>query len=262
MNTAKEFISPESAKQFLQKNISNRSVNHELVNRYARDMQMGEWKLTHQGILLGIDDRVIDGQHRLMAIVKSGIGQWILVTRDSQYFSALDVPVDVGARRTTSFVLGANPQLVAMIGFALRIGKNISMPSPADIQTHIDLFEAPFNTLMKGSKTTKKGITTAAVQLSAVTRIMHGDDAEYISSNFMAMVQDRFTSLDPMPASFYKQIVIDRIKQDHSQTLARGVRAFNPSRKYLSKLQIKDDGFAFDEARQMVIQIFKTDEWK
>lgn len=257
MNTAKEFVSPESAKQLLQQNISNRSVNHELVNRYARDMQLGAWKLTHQGILLGYEGAVIDGQHRLMAILKSGIGQWILITRDNQYHSALDVPVDVGAKRTTAFVLGAKPQLVAMIGFALRVGKNISMPSAADIKTHIDLFEAPLNTLMKGSKNTKKGITTAAVQLAAVTRIMHGDDAEYISSNFMAMVQDKFTSLDPMPASFYKQIVIDRIRQDSSQTLARGVRAFNPARKSLLKLQIKDDSFAFDEARQMVIELFK-----
>lgn len=255
MNTTKEFINSETAKEILKKNMCNRNISNDTVNLYARDMRAGAWQLTHQGILLGYKGVVIDGQHRLMAIVKSGIGQWMLVTRDDNFKSTIDVPVDVGNKRANAFVLGANREVVALTSFALKVGKNISMMSPADLKPYINLFNRPLQHLLQGVKNTRRGISTAPVQLAAVTRILLGDDIDYITLNYSAMLTDRFADLSPMAASFYKQIVVDRIAMDSRQVLARTVRVFDPERQATTKLQIKDEAFAFEEARKMVIDV-------
>lgn len=78
--TITELITPESAKTYLLKNSNNRAVSQKVVNGYAEDMIAGKWKLTHQGIAFDADGVLIDGQHRLLAIVKANVAVMMLVT--------------------------------------------------------------------------------------------------------------------------------------------------------------------------------------
>lgn len=64
-------ITPTLALKWLESNSHNRPVAYETVKVYARDMAMGDWTITHQGIAFDYNDRLIDGQHRLWAIVES-----------------------------------------------------------------------------------------------------------------------------------------------------------------------------------------------
>lgn len=57
-------ISPEQAARWLERNDNNRNVNVAKVKKMAKDMREGHWDTTHQGV---------DGQHRLLAIVESGV---------------------------------------------------------------------------------------------------------------------------------------------------------------------------------------------
>jgi hypothetical protein len=66
-------ITPELAKELLSRNSINRKLNDNLVNYYAIQMKKGQWKITGQGITIDRDGGLQDGQHRLAAIVKSGI---------------------------------------------------------------------------------------------------------------------------------------------------------------------------------------------
>lgn len=72
-------ITPEIAKQWLEKNQKNRSLNHKRVSVYAEQMLLGNWVEHHQGIAFYKDGTLADGQHRLAAIVKSGIAIKMLV---------------------------------------------------------------------------------------------------------------------------------------------------------------------------------------
>lgn len=49
----------------------NRPFDKGLRDHYAGQMLRGEWKLTHQGIALDVDGVLVDGQHRLAALVKA-----------------------------------------------------------------------------------------------------------------------------------------------------------------------------------------------
>lgn len=73
-------ITPAMAARWLKNNFRNRPVSDETVTAYARDMLNGVWMPTHQGIAFNDRDELIDGQHRLRAIVKSGKTIRMLVT--------------------------------------------------------------------------------------------------------------------------------------------------------------------------------------
>jgi hypothetical protein len=65
-------VTPAMAANWLEHaNNRNRNVSEQVVRRYARDMKAGHWRLTHQGIAFDPAGVLIDGQHRLWAIVES-----------------------------------------------------------------------------------------------------------------------------------------------------------------------------------------------
>lgn len=92
-------VSPEMATKWLEGNTHNRPINQETVNRYARDMAAGRWKVTHQAIAWDKDGRLVDGQHRLWAILQSGATVPLLVIHGLD-ISAQTV-IDTGLSRST-----------------------------------------------------------------------------------------------------------------------------------------------------------------
>jgi hypothetical protein len=96
-------VTPEIAERWLAKNTHNRVVRPNVVDAYARDMAKGDWKLTGESIKWSVDQQLQDGQHRLLAIVKSG--------KTIQTFVTFNLPndaqsaMDSGAKRTAGDAL-------------------------------------------------------------------------------------------------------------------------------------------------------------
>ena len=65
-------ITPELAADWLKANRKNRSLREWGVNSLILDIQNDSWMTTHQGIAFDADGNLIDGQHRLLAIVRAG----------------------------------------------------------------------------------------------------------------------------------------------------------------------------------------------
>ena len=91
-------VSPELATEWLTHNTSNRPLSKGTVQQLAARIQRGEWQLTHQGIAFDEDGVLIDGQHRLAAIVKADIAVPLTVTYDVPR-TAFTV-MDTGRKRT------------------------------------------------------------------------------------------------------------------------------------------------------------------
>lgn len=73
-------ITPEIAKAWLEKrNNVNRHISPATVARYAADLKAGEWWQIVEPISLGPDGEIINGQHRLTAIVETGIAARIYI---------------------------------------------------------------------------------------------------------------------------------------------------------------------------------------
>jgi hypothetical protein len=77
-----ECVTPATAEQWLTKNTANRKVRRARVDRYARDMLTGSFLENGASICFAADGTLLDGQHRLMAVVQAGVSVWMLVVRD------------------------------------------------------------------------------------------------------------------------------------------------------------------------------------
>jgi hypothetical protein len=100
-----EEITPKKAAAYLEKNATNRTLRGPTVAAYEADMKAGNWIPTHQGIAFNDRDELIDGQHRLTAVVRSGATVRMLVTRGLPALTGenhtMDA-VDRGAARSIS----------------------------------------------------------------------------------------------------------------------------------------------------------------
>lgn len=83
MVTITETISPDIAAKYLLKNSVNRNLTKSTILALIRDMQSGKWELTEQGIAFDEGGSLVDGQHRLTAIVESRVSVRVRVTRNA-----------------------------------------------------------------------------------------------------------------------------------------------------------------------------------
>lgn len=141
-----ELITPEMASAWLGNNGRNRSISQAVVNRYARDMLSGNWEINGETIVFYEDGTLKDGQHRLEAIVKAGVPQWMIVVRGVENDIAIH---DRGRVRSVANVMEiagyeANLKSTASIG-AINImscyylGKNFR-PTDAEITSFADKY--------------------------------------------------------------------------------------------------------------------------
>ena len=81
-------VTPDFAQSILDMGSPNRNIRQLDVARYAADMAAGNWTNTGEAIKFDQQSMLLDGQHRLSAIVKAGITVPLLfvydIPRDSQ----------------------------------------------------------------------------------------------------------------------------------------------------------------------------------
>jgi len=93
-----ENINPEKAQQYLLKNFSaNRQITLTNVNNHVLTMNKGEWLISTDCIGFDRLGRLINGQHRLTAVVKSNTSQLFIVVRNLPVQSAQII--DLGKKR-------------------------------------------------------------------------------------------------------------------------------------------------------------------
>jgi len=103
-------VTPELAEEWLKLNTHNRPLKKSLVAKYVADIENGCWHITHQGIAFDENGRLVDGQHRLYAIIVADVSIVMAVTDGVK--SEAQLAFDDGGGRTAhdAFVLsGALP---------------------------------------------------------------------------------------------------------------------------------------------------------
>ena len=143
-----ETISPEVAQEILAANRHNRNMRSARVAQLAEVMRRGEWILNGETIKVAADGTLLDGQHRLQAVVDSGATIETLVMRGMP-LEAQDT-VDTGRRRrladvlaieghTDSHALGASLSMLHRFRTGKRIDySHAGAPSPKQA---LDLLE-------------------------------------------------------------------------------------------------------------------------
>jgi len=91
--TTWEEITPQKAQEYLAMNKNNRHLMPKVVDSYAKDLKEGKWIIGTSTICFDINGNLIDGQHRLSAIIKAGIPVRMEVKRNlsEDAFKAMDI---------------------------------------------------------------------------------------------------------------------------------------------------------------------------
>lgn len=104
MKIEKVFLSPEMASKLLVNNTNNRNLSAGRVTRYTNDIINNRWvEDTGELIKIDTDGGVVDGQHRLTAIIKANKGIYIHIATNVNK-NVFDV-IDSGKSRSSSDVL-------------------------------------------------------------------------------------------------------------------------------------------------------------
>ncbi|RGL48554.1 hypothetical protein DXC54_07885 [Bifidobacterium longum] len=122
--TAKvETITPEIAKTMLGEN----------VNLFAREIRNGEWRFNGEAIKFGKDGRLLDGQHRLLAVIAADKPLTTLVIRGLE--DETQQTMDSGKTRTLGDVLTLrgekNSTQLASLARAVYLADQLGMEAAA-----------------------------------------------------------------------------------------------------------------------------------
>ncbi len=150
LNVSVERITPDKASFYLASNVRNRPMNQFTVNQLANAMKRGEWKVTHQGIAFDTNNHLIDGQHRLKAIIVADVAVEMTIHRDADP-ETFDV-IDVGRKRKFGDLLALNGEqtatlLAAAVAWKWRYdnnGVNSGRIHPTTIELEQTLKDNPF----------------------------------------------------------------------------------------------------------------------
>lgn len=137
-------ITPEQAREILaSRNGKNRAVRPNTVAKIANDIKEGRWQCTHQGIAFDENNILIDGQHRLHAIVQANKACEMLVTYNvsRKTFSVLDCGVSRTASDNLAYSNVPRAKLVAPAikhillchRFPKRTWSNLPFPTHSEI---------------------------------------------------------------------------------------------------------------------------------
>ena len=102
-------LTPQLALRLLGTNTTNRPVSKATVERYERAIKRGEWALNGEPIIVFGNGNLGDGQHRCMAVARTGIPIDVVIMYgvDSDTFSTLNG----GKPRNSSDVLSINGEM-------------------------------------------------------------------------------------------------------------------------------------------------------
>lgn len=110
-------VTPAMAGDWLAANNHNRHLRYRVVTAYARDMAEGKWALNGEAVKFAADGTLLDGQHRLHAVVKADTPVKLLIVHNVPK-SAQDT-MDSGVNRKFADQLSLNgegsPQILAAI---------------------------------------------------------------------------------------------------------------------------------------------------
>lgn len=226
------FVTPQFAKKALEKN-KNRRLTTKHVNKFCRLIKQGDFRFNGDTISFNTDGELVDGQHRLTAIVKTQIALPMIVIYDLDNEDALSK--DQGARRTVAqnlgILRGAGPN--SKYSAVIRLMKHgMSLNGGSAIQERIRFLDRHAEIIVDyvnwACRVNLKGwYNSGWVASLCVAAVLYG--REKIDPLFKRMVDDKFTH-DRDPARLLlKEIQALKMSQLKNNNKVRSVKHKGPN---------------------------------
>lgn len=234
-----ECITPEMASTYLLRNNGNRGIRLNQVSKISRDMVSGNFEITHEAIAFDSRGNVIDGQHRLSAIVRSGVPVYIYVARYGfQVDETIALPINEGVKRTNADILKLSYRQIEVSRALLRSTRlkgNTVVPSTAEVADayakNASLIDEVIGFSHKTARYRSSAPVTAAMVMSISHNEIYATELKRQCSNFV-----RLEELDKMKPSILALIkwsdspAANGASHRFTEAVCRSMIAFDPNR--------------------------------
>lgn len=234
-------VSPALAEEILKLNTNNRRLRPTVIDRYAEIIKSGKWEITPQGIVISNTGVLLDGQHRLLAIIKAdaAVPMFIWSNVEEEVYKVLDR----GIARTTADALREDRDLTETAALLSDIyGRGPR--TDAKVAVMLDVIREPFETLMThGGKKKAKVVTSVAFRAAATVRILGNMEPLYVCDTYKAMSYNDQKAVGDGPAAVMRAILSGQLKSGYATNhdlLARGWIVFDKSKAAIKKVLVKD----------------------
>lgn len=240
--TTIETITPETAKAYLESNSTHqRSVREGWVRSLSKMIQDGDFLLTHQGIAFDQEGTLIDGQHRLLAIIRAGKPVQMMVTRfvDKAAWHA----TDQGVVRTAKEVTGLDRRTAEAARFIAKQVHNEGRPSSKMlIEISNSFLGQKVEEIRKFAPSMARYYAQVPMLVIAALRdLMAGGD--YAKHQYRALTLQDFDSMTPASKALCRQVTAGTAQKGGPDMYCRAWVVFDPDRAGVSKIQVSEDQF-------------------
>jgi hypothetical protein len=256
-------ITPQLAATWLNRaNRDNRKIRLGWVSHLVEVIKRGEFKLSHQGIAFSKTGRLLDGQHRLMAIAEAEIPVTMVVTSDvdEDTFSTLDI----GARRSFSDMYKADPLSAGVSRFFAPI--IFDRYSPVQQNAIHKITDPLMRELRTFCNSNKKGISVASVHAAAVLRMLIDEDKEYIKLVYWNLIHTKHSELPPVGRLFvdqiYKSLTSTTGHKGTSDLFSRALKVFDKESANTKVLRVVDKSTSYELVRSVFAPLIEKKEKK
>lgn len=248
-------VTPAMAKEFLKKNNANRTVRTRTVSALASAIQRGEWKLSHQAIAFDPDGNLLDGQHRLLAIVESGrtVPCLLALNADPNTFDVLDI----GVRRNNADIIGDHTRVVEvcnLIADLMEPGSD-KRCSAQQVAPYHKVFGAKAHQLLDVTSRFRRVLTSTPVRAAAAIAMFEHQD--YVLDIYKGFVSGEISNLPRIAQSFVIPAMSGGVKYTRFDLLVRAWSVFNPEKGALSRVHVRDRDNQLDGIREHVLAIME-----
>ena len=253
-------VTPELAAELLQNNAGNRKARRSLVAKYATTMKSGGWDVTPEAIILSKTGRLLNGQHRLQAVIESG--ETLILLFIENVDEAIFKRLDRGAPRSISDALQIDKKLAEVARFS---GLLMSPPSQGGnsisdllVEELSELLAAPHSEVMDATSTVAKVFSSVPFRTAATLRILGGADPERVKAMYRNFVLGNVHELPPVGQALVGAIAGGRIGTKgggatQRELFARAWDAFDPEKADLSRSVIRSPKRQIEDARNLLL---------
>lgn len=247
-------IGRKEAEALLKSNTDNRKLRPGRVKFYAKTMSEGEWKLTHQGIAFTKTGLGVDLQHRLNAVIESGVEIEMMVTEGLSEDAF--IAIDQHERRSMSDALKIPRKLSEEAKLFIRLlgGQLAQNPTLAQVGEMSSEIQSDSDYLRQTCGTSRKIMSSVPMRCAAIlTMIESPRIRDVVANTYRDLVLHNTEHWTKTMHAFGRQVVGGDVRttshKDRIDLFSRGLIVFNPTKSALSKIQINDNRIALDEQR-------------
>lgn len=236
-------MTPDMARDILKNNPNNRNVKRDRVSLYATEMEKGRWQLNGESIVIDENGNLKDGQHRLMAVVKSQCTVPMIVVTGVDADCSI---YDRGSSRSVRDIMQINmvgekwkqcSHIIAVCNRFLYLKKATNRcNSDFDVIKFIETYEKELEQLYHIAIVRSKYSRSSTVASAIFLAIHNGDSIEKLNRYVQVLNTGMMDSPTDSPAILIRNMCVEKKLTDKSkESMATVVKSIEDFGTYARK---------------------------